>query len=102
MKANFKKFLFLILATGLVSPFTIFAQNQPSAENTGAKVGIFCSRLSELAAKMSQRIGNNEGKIAAKRIERTGNITTRRSQRDAKLAENRVKWDAKRGEHYAK
>jgi hypothetical protein len=85
--------LFIVLAV----PFLIFAQSSSTESKK-----VFCDKIADLSAKVSQRISDQETKINEKKKEIENRILNYWVEQDAKLTEKRKGWDEGRTAQYAK
>lgn len=85
----------VLIAANIVFPNFLLAQN-PKQQSA------FCSRLSEFALKIDQRLANREQKLEEKRTEISNRLKDRWDKRDVQLEKKLDKWEANRVKHYAK
>ena len=100
MKMNFNKtVILLVVATILIVPNLVSAQNSTSSLQLG---NIFCTKILPLSEKVIGRISDRITNLQSKRDEIENRLAEHWAQQNANLAQKRDQWDAYRNELFAK
>lgn len=107
MRRNFRKNIFSLLASGILtaqifSPALVLAQGTRGSLPSVKSTADICSKLSEYESKIDQSTGARLKNLSSVRDDRDKKVIGAREKRTQRLAENRIRWDENRKEQYAK